>query len=141
MPDRQGRSLRPRPWTSAQRHWKLLLLSLGLVLVALSVGAVPSHAAKPAAAKQAAPVHRHGHVTNAQRLAAAQRAAALRAAASSQGKAVTRKAVLDPNATPDYFGTIPNYANSPLPRGPYRQHRRHQPREGLWGRRRQSHHH
>jgi len=67
--------------------------------------------------KPAAPAHRHGHVTNAQRQAAALRAAALRATAASQGKAL-RKAVLDPNATPDYFGTVPNFANSPLPRGP-----------------------
>ena len=117
MHHRTSTSVRPRLWERARRHGKLLLLSLGLLVLALSIGAVPSHAAKPATAKPAAPAHRHGHVTNAQRQAAALRAAALRATAASQGKAL-RKAVLNPNATPDYFGTVPNYANSPLPRGP-----------------------
>src|SRR5664280_698903 len=96
MHHRTSTSVRPRLWERARRHGKLLLLSLGLLVLALSIGAVPSHAAKPAAAL---------------------RAAALRATAASQGKAL-RKAVLNPNATPDYFGTVPNYANSPLPRGP-----------------------
>src|SRR5664280_177258 len=100
MHHRTSTSVRARLWERARRHGKLLLLSLGLLVLALSVGAVPSHAAKPAAAKPAA-----------------RRAAALRATAASQGKAL-RKAVLNPNATPDYFGTVPNYVNSPLPRGP-----------------------
>ena len=38
-------------------------------------------------------------------------------AAVKAGKTV-KKAVLNPAAIPDYFGTIPNYANSPLPMGP-----------------------
>ena len=52
-------------------------------------------------------------ITNADRLAAAQRAATARAACSVAGH------VAKPHgttlATPDYFGTTPNYANSPLP--------------------------
>ena len=95
----------------------LLALALALALAALIWGVVPSHAAKPAAAKPAAPAHTHGHVTNAQRLAAAKRAAALLAAAGGQNKAAS-KAPIGPGSTPDYFGTTPNYANSPLPTGP-----------------------
>jgi FtsP/CotA-like multicopper oxidase with cupredoxin domain len=95
-----------------------MLLSLGLALLALTWGAVPSHAAKPAAAKPAGVVHTHGHVTNADRKAAALRAATIRATASSQSKAAAAKPALGASGAPDYFGTIPNYANSPLPRGP-----------------------
>ena len=42
-------------------------------------------------------------------------AAAARAKALRGGKPIRANTVYTPNATPDYFGTIPNYANSPLP--------------------------
>ena len=135
MPHRTGNQ--PRLWTrnTVRNRGKLLLLSLGLALLALAWGAVPSHAAKPAAVKPAGVLHTHGHVTNAQRAAAALRAAAVRAAAASQGKAATARPALGAAATPDYFGTIPNYANSPLPRGPIGSHRRHRRRTRLQRRR------
>ena len=57
----------------------------------------------------------HGRVTNAERKAAAARAAALglMPGGTAQGRAVARA-----TGVPDYFGTIPNYANSPPPAGP-----------------------
>jgi FtsP/CotA-like multicopper oxidase with cupredoxin domain len=51
--------------------------------------------------------------TMAQRRAAAAQSSAARAAATTQGKHLTM-AVPTPGGTPDYFGTYPNYANSPL---------------------------
>jgi len=41
--------------------------------------------------------------------------AALAAKIARGGTPIVPNATLDPLATPDYFGTIPNYANSPLP--------------------------
>lgn len=55
----------------------------------------------------------HAHVTPAQRQAAADRAEALRAEAARQGRPAA-PAALDPLGAPDYFGAVPNYANSPL---------------------------
>lgn len=71
----------------------------------------------------------HAKVSPAERQAAADRAAAARAAAAgkvgaareagARARAGARGAwapgVLTPGAVPDYFGTIPNFANSPLP--------------------------
>lgn len=56
--------------------------------------------------------------TRAQREAAAKRLAAARLVAgkgSLSTQSIGKAAVLTPNATPDYFGIIPNYALSPLP--------------------------
>jgi FtsP/CotA-like multicopper oxidase with cupredoxin domain len=111
----RNRTRPSQPPNRARRRpgkFTVLALALALALVALVWGVVPSHAAKPAAAKPAAPAHTHGRVTNAQRLAAAKRAAALLA------NKATSKAPIGPGSTPDYFGTTPNYANSPLPAGP-----------------------
>jgi FtsP/CotA-like multicopper oxidase with cupredoxin domain len=107
-----------------RRRFLALLIAV-IAAAALTWGVVQANAAAPKAAKKVVthgvvipPLHVHkGHVTNADRQAAAERAAAMRAAAVKAGKSV-KKAVLDPNAIPDYFGTIPNYANSPLPTGP-----------------------
>jgi FtsP/CotA-like multicopper oxidase with cupredoxin domain len=105
---------------------KILALLIAVVAAAaLTWGVGQSSAAAPKAAKKAVshavvipPRHIHkGHVNNADRKAAAARAAAIRAAAGKVGKSV-KKAVLDPNQVPDYFGTMPNFANSPLPVGP-----------------------
>ena len=105
---------------------KFLTLLIALVAAAaLTWGVVQSSAAAPKAAKKAVthgvvipPLHVHkGHVTNADRKAAAARAKALRASAVKTGKAVYTP-TLNPAAIPDYFGTTPNYANSPLPTGP-----------------------
>ncbi len=118
MPHRNGNMLRLWTRDTVRRRGKLTLLSLGVALLALTLGAAPSHAAKPAAVKPAGVLHTHGHVTNAERVAAALRAAAIRATASGQGKAAAAMPALGLSAVPDYFGTIPNYANSPLPKGP-----------------------
>jgi FtsP/CotA-like multicopper oxidase with cupredoxin domain len=55
----------------------------------------------------------HGMVTPAERQAAADRAAAARVAAGLP--AYTTQALMNPGGVPDYFGIIPNYANSPIP--------------------------
>ncbi len=59
----------------------------------------------------------HGHVTPADRQAAAARAAAARQAGLQSEEQMTEAAIpsMNPGGTPDYFGTIPNYANSPIP--------------------------
>ena len=118
MSHRTGSTSRSLTADIARRHARLILLSLGLALVALAWVAVPSHAAKAAATKPVGVLHTHGHVTNAQRDAAALRAATMRATAAAQGKATASPPALGGRSAPDYFGTIPNYANSQLPRGP-----------------------
>ncbi len=59
----------------------------------------------------------HGHVTPAERQAAAVRAAKARAAGLLTPEQMTKAAApaMNPGGTPDYFGTTPNYANSPIP--------------------------
>jgi FtsP/CotA-like multicopper oxidase with cupredoxin domain len=74
---------------------------------------VPAAAASPDLCSVAAPTIHQGPITNADRLAAAQRAAAARASCSVSVGATP--ALAGTMATPDYFGTTPNYANSPLP--------------------------
>ena len=118
MSHRTGRTPSIGAPGAMRRHARLILLCLGLAALALAWGAVPSHAAKAAAAKPAGVVHHHGHVTNAQRQAAALRAAAIRASAKGTSKAAAVKPATGPTSVPDYFGTIPNYANTQLPRGP-----------------------
>ena len=54
----------------------------------------------------------HGKVTPAERQAAADR---LKAAYKKAGISTQAAGVLNPGGVPDYFGTTPNYANSPLP--------------------------
>jgi FtsP/CotA-like multicopper oxidase with cupredoxin domain len=99
-----------------RRHGAVILLALVLGLISLLWGVVPSHASTPKTASPptVAPAHVHGRVTNAERRAAAARAAAIRVTPAA--KARIRAAALA--GVPDYFGTIPNYANSPLPSGP-----------------------
>jgi FtsP/CotA-like multicopper oxidase with cupredoxin domain len=112
-----------------ERRRHLVLLALALVVAAvvpLGAQALSAQAAAAAiGAREAALQARFAKiVTNAQREKAAEAAAALRAAAPSRRTATglglrsgSPKAApaLDPLGTPDYFGTIPNYANSPLP--------------------------
>ena len=57
-------------------------------------------------------------VTPEQRKAAAIRAAETRSAAARQDNTINALAAPTPGGTPVYFGIYPNYANSPLPRGP-----------------------
>jgi FtsP/CotA-like multicopper oxidase with cupredoxin domain len=95
----------------------LTLFSAWTSTAALQMGPRGSPGASPELVSTATRMH-HGRVTNSQRQAAAARAAAIRTAAAATGRQAAAKAVLDPNAVPDYFGTIPNYANSPLPSGP-----------------------
>ena len=106
-----------------RRRFLALLIAV-VAAAALTWGVVQSSAAAQKVVKNVShektipPLHVHkGHVTNADRKAAAARAAALRASAVKAGKAVYTP-TLNPNATPDYFGTTPNFANSPLPTGP-----------------------
>ena len=54
----------------------------------------------------------HGRPTPAERQAAAKR---LQEAQKKAGITTPKPAVMDFGGTPDYFGTTPNYANSPLP--------------------------
>jgi len=69
----------------------------------------------PPAAQALTPAYIMKHeVTPAQRKAAADRAAAQGLRIGAPGRA-QRAAALNPNAPPDYFGAVPNYANSPLP--------------------------
>ncbi len=59
----------------------------------------------------------HGHVTPADRAAAAKRAAEARQAGLLSADQMVAAAApsMDPGGVPDYFGTIPNWANSPIP--------------------------
>jgi FtsP/CotA-like multicopper oxidase with cupredoxin domain len=89
-------------------------LVLPLMLIALLVGAQQGIAAQTKATRMSTKMRR---ITLAERLAAAKRAE-LGAATlgSSMPKALAVKPLaLNPGGTPDYFGTTPNYANSPLP--------------------------
>ena len=89
------------------------LLSAAAIFVLSMATATTSivAAASPQLCQIAAPTTHQGPITNADRLAAAERAAQARAACTASGAASSSAAL----ATPDYFGTTPNYANSPLP--------------------------
>jgi FtsP/CotA-like multicopper oxidase with cupredoxin domain len=125
MPDHHLGTARFRA-TDKMRHRRIALLcSLGLALLVLTVGAMPSQAALVQGGTTIPVAHiHHGRITNADRLAAAARAAANRALAGTRVKAVAPKAPTVSKlgavtlGTPDYFGTTPNFANSPLPVGP-----------------------
>jgi FtsP/CotA-like multicopper oxidase with cupredoxin domain len=90
------------------------LFSVAAILVLAMTAATTSivAAARPQLCQVAAPTIHQGTITNADRLAAAERAAAARAACTVSGGAKPFATTL---STPDYFGTAPNYANSPLP--------------------------
>jgi FtsP/CotA-like multicopper oxidase with cupredoxin domain len=105
------------PTHAAQlRRVMLALFVLGALALAF-MAAGPSGAKGPkAAAPRASVTYHHGRITTADRMAAAKRLAAALAAAPKQS--ARKAAVIGPNSTPDYFGTTPNYANSPLPFGP-----------------------
>jgi hypothetical protein len=90
-----------------------LLSTVAILVLSLTALTTPIVSARSSGFCQvAAPTTFKGTVTNADRLAAAQRAAAGRAACNGQGGVTPAVA---PLSTPDYFGTTPNYANSPLP--------------------------
>lgn len=94
------------------------LLTLGTVILLIATLILPAgegRAQGPMGGNAGPPPKGyHGHVTPAERKAAAQRAAASRAAVKAAG--VVKAAVVPgPGGIPDYFGTTPNYANSPLP--------------------------
>ena len=92
------------------------LFTLALAFFALSASFLtPANALPLRAAPALTPASIMKHeVTSAMRKAAADHAAAegLRIAAPGHAQ---RAAALNPNAPPDYFGAVPNYANSPLP--------------------------
>ena len=83
--------------------------------VAMASPAVPAVAAGPTLCAVPAPTTFQGTITNADRLAAAERAAAARAACTVALQKASPAVAGGVLATPDYFGTTPNYANSPLP--------------------------
>ena len=105
------------------RRRRLVPLCMAVALTAVLWAVVPSLASSPkAAAKGTAktatipPRHVfHGHINNADRKAAAARAAKL---GLKPGGTARAKAATAASGIPDYFGTIPNFANSPLPNGP-----------------------
>ncbi|HZL65511.1 MAG TPA: hypothetical protein VFD50_11290 [Thermoleophilia bacterium] len=105
------------------RRRNLIVLCVAMALTAGLWVVVPSLAGTPQPTKQAvshagviSPRHVfHGHINNADRKAAAARAAALGLKPGGTAKA---KAATAASGIPDYFGTIPNFANSPLPNGP-----------------------
>ncbi|HEX7497734.1 MAG TPA: fibronectin type III domain-containing protein, partial [Candidatus Limnocylindrales bacterium] len=97
-------------------HQKTFRIAAILVTVlAMSAPAVQTAAASPALCSVPSPTTFQGKITNADRLAAAQRAAAARAACTVELGSQAKPAVAGDLTTPDYFGTTPNYANSPLP--------------------------
>jgi hypothetical protein len=86
-------------------------LAAGLAaLVLCAATGTPTFARAPGQASPPAITPSSRMVTAADRAAAAARAAANKAA----GKDGAKPAAV-PGGTPDYFGTTPNYANSPLP--------------------------
>ena len=105
------------------RRRRSSMLGAALALTAALWCVVPSLASSQKAAKTAAshavvvpPLHaHHGRITNTDRKAAAARAAAL---GLMPGGAAKQGAAAKATGVPDYFGTIPNYANSPPPVGP-----------------------
>ena len=103
------------------RRSRVGLLCLAMAVTAVLWAVVPTLASSPKAAGKGAtatitPRHVfHGHITNADRKAAAARAAALGLKPGGTARARTATAA---SGIPDYFGTTPNYANSPLPNGP-----------------------
>jgi FtsP/CotA-like multicopper oxidase with cupredoxin domain len=100
------------------RRTRTVLLCVAVALTAALWAVVPSLASAPKAAKTTVTPPRHvhqGRVSNTDRKAAAARAAALGLTSGGTAKARTAARA---TGIPDYFGTIPNYANSPLPSGP-----------------------
>jgi FtsP/CotA-like multicopper oxidase with cupredoxin domain len=88
-----------------------------IVALVVSMATPAAQAVAAAAPKLCAtpdPTTHQGPITNADRLAAAQRAAEARAACSVSLSGA-KPAIAGTMDTPDYFGTAPNYANSPLP--------------------------
>jgi FtsP/CotA-like multicopper oxidase with cupredoxin domain len=93
---------------------RLFSVAAILALSLTTASPVPEAAARSTQLCQvAAPTTFKGTITNADRLAAAKRAAADRAACTASRGGAT-PSITDLNPT-DYFGTTPNYANSPLP--------------------------
>jgi FtsP/CotA-like multicopper oxidase with cupredoxin domain len=100
-------------------------LILGVAIIALSMNSLaPLHAkVKPPgtvlpmhAARVLTPAYMMKHqVTPAMRIAAAKRAEAKGLRRPSLSNGPLKPNALTPNAPPDYFGAVPNYANSPLP--------------------------
>ena len=100
-------------------------LILGVAILALIMNSLaPLHAkVKPPeaglpmhAARVLTPAYMMQHkVTPAMRIAAAKRAEAKGLRRPSLSKGPLKPNALNPNAPPDYFGAVPNYANSPLP--------------------------
>jgi FtsP/CotA-like multicopper oxidase with cupredoxin domain len=106
------------PFRSFSRHATIpqkLFRTAAILVTALAMATpvVPAAAASPDLCPVLPPTIHQGPITNADRLAAAQRAAAARASCTvSLGATPSLAGTM---ATPDYFGTVPNYANSPLP--------------------------
>ena len=95
------------------RYLITLVMVLSIIIPNLTWGANQAFADTPTVNGNTTPqtMPPMGTTTNAQRQAAAQRAAAARAAA---GSTIQPALVPGPGTTPDYFGTTPNWANSPI---------------------------
>ena len=111
---RNGLGLRAR-FTGHRSVLRRRVFSVAAVLVlSLTTGATSTLATTGQVLCQvAAPTIHQGPITNGDRLAAAQRAAAARAACTVASHVAKPHGTT--MVTPDYFGTSPNYANSPLP--------------------------
>ncbi len=96
----------------ARRFFNILISALVLASL-LSGGAAPALASGQHSLAGNGNGKQHGKVTNAERKAAAARAAALGLITTANVTAPT--AAMNPGGVPDYFGTVPNFANSPLP--------------------------
>ncbi|HEY3343706.1 MAG TPA: hypothetical protein VGJ97_02195 [Anaerolineaceae bacterium] len=109
----------PSKWSKAISHNLMRMFSLmavaSLLLSATSQVNAQTQTPPPAMGSSSGTATGNTHqgmIMPADREAAADRAKAARAAAGIAPQAATA-AVMNPGGTPDYFGTTPNYANSP----------------------------
>jgi hypothetical protein len=97
---------------------RLTLLLVLLTVTVLGLGATKAVTLARSARPSKAAMQQH-IITKAQRFAAAEAAAAARKsplnALANAGSGAVTHPPMNPNATPDYFGTTPYYANSQLP--------------------------
>ena len=103
------------PRVGSPRKRALRLATAVITALAFALPASQVAAASPSLCSVGSPTTFQGTITNADRLAAAERAAAARAQCSVTVGATATPGLAGSLNTPDYFGTTPNYANSPLP--------------------------
>jgi hypothetical protein len=95
---------------------KIVNVCLTIFVVAFMIygGSGQASAQTAANGSGTAPAHTHeGPITQADRQEAAKRAKAALEASGKNPSAPSTPTAMNPGGTPDYFGNIPNYANSP----------------------------